>query len=87
MVCNMLIADLINGSIILFVIYHNDLVEVSVWFHSVCPCAYFVHEQVGSVEVCAQIAFINGTSNTVRDYDVAIATDNTSASASKLVYP
>ena len=55
--------------------------ETLIWFHSGCSCYYGVNEQTGSVEVCAEILFINGTASTTSDYHVTISADNTSASA------
>ena len=53
------------------------------WFETACGCSYTVHEQTRFVQVCAEIIFINGTMETVRDYNVTISTDGSSASASK----
>ena len=55
--------------------------ETLIWFHSGCSCYYEVNEQTGSLEVCAEILFINGTASTTSDYTVTISADNTSASA------
>ena len=55
--------------------------EVMVWFDVGCSCSYDVSEQSGSLEVCAQILFINGTELTISDYTVTISADTTSASA------
>ena len=52
-----------------------------VWFDVGCSCSYGVNEQSGSLEVCAQILFINGTELTISDYTVTISADTTSASA------
>ena len=37
-----------------------------------------MHEQTGSVRVCAEILFINGTANTTSDYNVTMSTSDSS---------
>ena len=38
-------------------------------------------EQSGSLQVCAEILFINGTRLTTSDYSVTLSADNSSATA------
>lgn len=53
-----------------------------------CVCSlHIVPEEISSFEVCAEIGIVNGTSHTVRDYNVTISTDSASGirAASKSV--
>ena len=53
--------------------------EVLIWLTVGCGCSYSVHEQSGSLEVCAEILFINGTATTISDYNVSMSTAQSSA--------
>ena len=55
--------------------------ETLVWFDAGCSCSYSVSEQSGSLQVCAEILFINGTNLTTSDYSVTLSADNSSATA------
>ena len=67
--------------IILYIVYHliychNILcifLEVLVWFSVGCSCSYSVNEQSGSLQVCAELAFINGTATTTTNYTVDLS--------------
>ena len=50
--------------------------EAEIWLHSGCHCCYSTSEQVGFVQVCAEINYINGTANTTSDYIVTISDDS-----------
>ena len=53
------------------------------WFHAGCSCSYSVREEIqsGSLQVCAEILFINGTELTTSDYSVTLSPDTSSATA------
>ena len=51
------------------------------WLHAECGCSYAVNEQTESLEVCAEILFINGTATTISDYDVTMSTIEGSATS------
>ena len=51
------------------------------WLHAECDCSYSVNEQSGSLEVCVEILFINGTATTISDYNVTMSTVQGSATS------